>query len=357
MATPARNRALPALPAIAVLGPLAGLLGSFAALFLLLTVLFGAPGQEPGASSGPLRYGVSAFALSDIPRDYLDLYQDTAEQSGLDWSILAAIGSIETNHGRSTLPGVQSGINFATAAAAARCSSTSPRPPGHWDRSGVDGNHDGSKDVYDPEDAIPAAAGYLKAGGAPDDYRRAIFSYNHADWYVDDVLAQAEHYRGKLLNSGRVGDVDTVPGGHATLGADGLARAPENAPDAVKRMIAAGNKISDRPYLYGGGHPAFLTGWGLDCSSSTSYLLHAGGLLGTSALISGGFETYGDPGPGKWVTIYANADHVFMRVAGLRNDTSDYNTPGSPTAGQDGPRWRLGPRYEAGFVVRHPRGL
>ena len=344
--TAARRVALPVGALLA--SKLVALLAPLLALWLILAVLFGAPAPDRGA--GELRYGASAFALRDIPRSYLRLYQRAGE-SGIDWAVLAGIGKVETNHGRLHAPGVTGGVNAFGCCGGPMQFWIAPPHPNTWDSYGVDGNHDGTTDPHDPADAIPAAANYLRASGAPGDYRTAVFAYNHASWYVDEVLGYAERYRGPLRGT----DAPTVPGPRATLDELGIAHAPADAPAAVARMIAAGNKIGNRPYLYGGGHPDFLAAWALDCSSSTSYLLHQAGLIGHSALVSGELMTWGKPGPGGWVTIYASPDHVFSEIAGLRNDTGRYDT--GPNAGESGPRWRLGERPTPGFVVRHPSGL
>ena len=138
-----------------------------------------------------------------------------------------------------------------------------------------------------------------------------------------------------------------APGDRATVGPDGLAIAPENAPEAVKQMIAAGNKIAKTPYIYGGGHGRWEDK-GYDCSGSVSYALHGAGLLKAS-MPSGGFTTWGHSGPGKWVTIYANSGHMYAVIAGLRFDTSG--------AKQDGTRWHATSRPTSGYTVRHPAGL
>ena len=132
-------------------------------------------------------------------------------------------------------------------------------------------------------------------------------------------------------------------GSQARLNSDGTATAPADAPQAVKDVIAAANQITNTPYVYGGGHGSFEAS-GYDCSGSVSYALHGGGLL-SSPLDSTGFMGWGDAGPGNWITVYANAGHAYMEVAGLRFDTS-----GAP------PRWQTDPPYPAGFVVRHPSG-
>jgi cell wall-associated NlpC family hydrolase len=134
----------------------------------------------------------------------------------------------------------------------------------------------------------------------------------------------------------------------AAVSGGGHAQAPIGAPDVIARIISGGNAIAKFPYIWGGGHGSFVDS-GYDCSGSVSYALAAAGLL-KSPLVSGAFARWGAPGPGKWVTIYANAGHVFMYVAGLRFDTS----------GRDGPfgsRWQTAPRSLAGFEVRHPPGL
>lgn len=118
-------------------------------------------------------------------------------------------------------------------------------------------------------------------------------------------------------------------------------------PLAVRRVIAAGDRIARAPYSYGGGHGNWDAG-GYDCSGSVSYALHGGGLLDT-ALASGGFMSWGEPGPGRWITIYANPGHAFMVVAGRRFDTTGREQTGS--------RWQRAMRDTSGYVVRHPPGL
>jgi hypothetical protein len=156
---------------------------------------------------------------------------------------------------------------------------------------------------------------------------------------------------------GTPGGVSIVPGARAELLGDGLAAAPSDAPPAVKGIIAAGNQIVGKPYAYGGGHglPLSEVAPSYDCSSSVEHLLYGGGLLPvTYDAPSGQLESFGAPGPGAWVTIYANADHVFMYVAGLRWDTWNAAGPGDGTAGIG---WHPLIRDAAGFTARHPVGL
>ena len=153
------------------------------------------------------------------------------------------------------------------------------------------------------------------------------------------------------------GGVPLSSGPRAQLLPGGQAAAPASAPAAVKGIIAAGNQIVGKPYLVGGGHGLSLSAVApsYDCSSSVEHLLYGGGLLpaGYDAA-SGALESFGRPGPGRWVTIYASADHVFMYVAGLRWDTHDAAGPGDGSAGIG---WHPLVRESAGFVVRHPVGL
>lgn len=153
-----------------------------------------------------------------------------------------------------------------------------------------------------------------------------------------------------------------VPGAAARILADGLAAAGTEAPGAVEAMVAAGNRLHEASYSYGGGHGASLDVLqpAYDCSSAVSYVLHAGGLLGTSAWDSTQLERFGVPGPGRYVSVYANAAHAFMYVEGLRLDTvEDPTYDQGPNAGAPGPKWRLSPTVPgwASWVVRHPPGL
>jgi NlpC/P60 family/Transglycosylase SLT domain len=170
----------------------------------------------------------TAGATADIPSEVLPLYQSAAESCpGLPWSVLAAIGKVETDHGRSTAPGVQSGANFAGAAGpmqigiggkAGNTFGGAPVRvvPPELDY-GTDGNGDGIASVYDPADAIFSAAKYLCRNGAEQgrDIRAAIFAYNHADWYVEKVLKIAQSY---ATGGASLGAERAVAYAHAQLG-------------------------------------------------------------------------------------------------------------------------------------------
>ena len=136
-------------------------------------------------------------------------------------------------------------------------------------------------------------------------------------------------------------------GAKAVLTDDGLAIPPASAPQVVKDVIEAGNRIASKPYRYGGGHGKWEDS-GYDCSGSVSYALHGGDLL-DSPMPSGSFTRWGEAGKGEWITIYAHGGHIYMVVAGLRFDTSGRSETGS--------RWQKAMRSPSGFTVRHPKGV
>jgi len=137
-------------------------------------------------------------------------------------------------------------------------------------------------------------------------------------------------------------------GAIAKIRANGrTAVAPKSAPPPVKAMVKAANRITRKPYKWGGGHVRWSDS-GYDCSGAVSYVLHAAGLV-DGPYVSGGLAKWGLGGRGRWVHVYANSGHVFMVIAGLRFDTSG--------AGESGPRWRAEPRFTKGFKLRHPAGL
>jgi hypothetical protein len=149
----------------------------------------------------------SAFAVSDIPAEYLALYPRAAATCpGLPWTVLAAIGSVESSHGRSNDAGVHSGANQAGAMGPMQFLA------GTWAAHGADGDGDGTRDVYRPADAVFGAANYLCASGAGDPGRLpdAIWAYNHADWYVDAVLALALRYGSSGLDPAQRADVASL---------------------------------------------------------------------------------------------------------------------------------------------------
>jgi len=136
-----------------------------------------------------------------------------------------------------------------------------------------------------------------------------------------------------------------TPGESASFISESQASVPSAAPSAIAAAIEAANSIATTPYIWGGGHGSFESS-GYDCSGAVSFALHGGGFL-ESPLDSTGLETWGEPGPGRWITVYANSEHAWIIIAGLAFDT----------VGGPGPRWHPSPvDSPAGFIARHPPG-
>jgi hypothetical protein len=406
-------------PALAVLGGAAAL-----AMTLTLGVVTATLGGRSIAFDGETAaaeedaaggYGVSAVARAEIPPEYLRLYLRAAARYGLDWAILAGIGRVECDHGRDPAPScMQEGaVNSAGAGGPMQFLAST------WAQFGVDAEGDGPPDRWNPADAIFGAANYLRASGAPGSYREAIYAYNHAGWYVEEVESWAAKYsapslvaseganggkgRGSSGGGGVAGDVvegtggegaamegvnaegalegaDTrlasetttpvrfIPGERAMLASgDGhVALVPAGVPAAVQAMVVAGNELQDLPYGPDG-HPNPLGAPDEDCSSTVSYLLYRAGVRPLAEVVrenplAQDYVSWGVPGPGRWVTIYATdtpTPHVFIVIAGLRLDTSHNGTDVGPNRSENGPRWRILDHIPtwAHWSVRHPVGL
>jgi Transglycosylase SLT domain len=175
----------------------------------------------------------SSDAQRDIPARYLQLYRSAGREYGVPWPLLAAIGAIETDHGRSDAPGVRAGLNRHGCCAGPMQFNLTDGPPSTWQRYAVDGNGDGRSDVYDPEDAIPSAARYLHAllDAADGDLRRAILGYNHSPAYVTAVLTHARDYARAPV------DELTAPVGDCT--GDGIDAPPGPAELATAERVSA----------------------------------------------------------------------------------------------------------------------
>lgn len=379
-----------------------GMAGAAAVLLLGWTLIASAGvigrALAPSASQGaePVQAGVAPVA--DIPPAYLRLYIAAAARYGLDWTVLAGIGKVECDHGRDPDPSCTrvGAVNAAGAGGPAQFLAST------WREYGVDGNGDGLIDRWNPADAVFSMANYLRASGAPQDYPRALFAYNHSWSYVKLVLHWASVYRaaaanavgagaggpgvaagshGAVVGSGAgaagsgapadwagVGPVLFVPGSSAVLSPnDGhLALVPEQAPPAVQAMVLAGNELQDLPYGPAG-HPDPRNATSEDCSSTVNFVLYRSGVRPIGEIVRDNplaqdYTRWGDPGPGRWVSIYATTaptDHVFMVIAGLRLDTSHDGTDVGPNRLQDGPRWRVLDHIPtwAHWMVRHPPGL
>jgi peptidoglycan DL-endopeptidase CwlO len=252
-----------------------------AALLLLAAAFLGAGAGILGqAASACQAQPAPSTAAATIPADYLAAYQQAGAEYGIPWTVLAGIGEAESDQGRSDAPGVHSGENPAGAAGpmqfgigglAGNTWGGAPIHPAseHTGGYGIDGDHNGITDVYDPGDAIPSAAYFLTANGAPADIPAALFAWNHSDGYVTDVLDQAARY---------------AAGGAQVLAAEnspvceqaGLGPLPAGT---TGKVIAYAEAQLGKPYLWGAAGPDAF-----DCSGLTMMAYRAAGITipGTS---------------------------------------------------------------------------
>ena len=205
-------------------------------------------------------------------------------------------------------------------------------------------------EVRDPEEAksfpLPASVHHQSASSPSVAGEAAVAPGAPSDAEVKRELNEMHAVERTAAQTQRQ-ELTPVAGGES-VGGNGTIPIPSGVPEAVQRVVAGGNAIADFPYIWGGGHASFIAN-GYDCSGSVSYALAAGGLL-SAPLVSGDLASWGEPGPGRWITIYANAGHTFMDVDGMWFDT----------AGRSGPyasRWLVATPPLEGYAVRHPQGL
>jgi hypothetical protein len=352
-----------------------GAVACFAFALIALTALGGASlagalDDGSGADSLP-----SPLALREIPPAYLRLYEQAGQRYGVDWTILAGVGRVECDHGRDPDPSCthEGAVNSAGAGGPMQFLAST------WAVYAVDSDGDGRADRWDAADAIYGAAAYLRASGAPEDYRAALLAYNHADWYVTDVERWAARYR-STAEVDRAGGADAglegqsaapvrfIAGERAQLDPqDGhIALIPAAAPATVQAMVVAGDELQDLPYGPAG-HPDPRGAPEEDCSSTVNYVLYRAGVRPIAEILrenplAQDYVHWGAPGPGRWVTIYSTdspTPHTFIVIAGLRLDTSHDGTDVGPNRDEDGPRWRVLDHIPtwAHWSVRHPPGL
>ena len=337
-----RALAAPLAAKAALLG--AATAGTFIAISLCLLILV-------GASVGQVEVGescqVGGEGAAEIPREFLGFYDDATQTYKLGRrgpAILASIHKTESGFGENMGPSSAGAIGHMQFM------------PGTWAAYGVDANDDGKKDPLEAEDAIHAAARYLRASGAPGNWHDALFAYNHAEWYVEQILAGSERFEGicETTVTPLTGELGKLP------------------TDRLERLVYVASWIDRKryPYCWGGGHgprpgptPGISYCWGgdgrkhpnggeagLDCSGAVRWLLVLTGYRDPGGIGSGGFAAAFPRGRGRVVTIYSNAGHVFVHVKGRGFwGTTQANY-------RHGPGW-IRSYPTAGFVASHPAGL
>jgi hypothetical protein len=315
---------------------------------LFLAGLFLASGSAAVGSEGSL-CTVRGKGGNGIPAEYVPWLERAATKYRLGprgFAIVAAIHEVESDFSRSPLPGVRSGTNSAGAAGPGQFLA------GTWAIYGVDANGDGWRDIYSVPDSVFATANYLRASGAPRHWRAAIFAYNHAEWYVEEVLEVAAG-----LGAGEI----CQPSSSARLG-----ELP-SAPVARIEYVAGWIEARHINYCWGGGHaerpgPSHGTYCvnaegrrilgsqkkGLDCSGAVRWLLILAGYPDPGPFRSDQFGAAYPAGSGRRMTVWSNVDHVFVTINGRDWGTSSANFAHGPA---------FGPQSHAGFAASHLPGL
>jgi cell wall-associated NlpC family hydrolase len=253
--------------------------------------------------------------------------------------VLSACG--EATVGSATKPADPPAKPTASAGAVAQAVAKSPKP---GSTPGV------AKEVADPleADSYPAPASVKHASAAaPAKAGEAIVAAGApSNAEIRKELQQMQAVERSARRT-QQRTLTPVPGGES-IGGNGALPIPTDVPEVVQKVIAGANEIADFPYVYGGGHASFIDN-AYDCSGSVSYALAAGGLLGAPET-SGELESWGVPGPGKYITVFANAGHTYMYVDGMLYDTAG-------RSGVYASRWQVQPTDNAGYVERHWPGL
>ncbi len=315
-----------------------GVLGVLAVLLAIAASSFGEPPRF-GAQCEATR---AADDTETVPKRFVPLYHGAAKRYHLGErgvSILISIHQHESGFGTNQGPSSAGALGHMQFM------------PATWAAYGVDADNDGTKDPGSAADSIYAAARYLRATGAPGDWYRAIYAYNHADWYVQLILRTARGYEGVCEGSDLPAELGDLPD------------------DRLERIAYIARWIESRRYHYcwGGGHapqpgpsngtycwnPAGVKRYGaaekgLDCSGAVRWLLVLTGYPDPGGLASGDLGAQYQPGPGRNVTIWSNPAHIYITINGKDWGTSSHNHAHGPGFGTQG---------RAGFIATHPRGL
>jgi cell wall-associated NlpC family hydrolase len=287
-----------------------------------------APGTDvqTAAEQAISRLSALAIDVSKPPKRLVAIYKAAARRYGVPWTVLAAINAIETDYGRDMKASSAGAIGWMQFM------------PATWRIYGVDADGTGTANPYDARDAIFAAARLLAANGGAKHLRRAVFAYNHADWYVTEVLWLSDRIAG------------THPSASASV--------------KLSAMRTAAEALDGLPYVYGGGHGGWTLSGGYDCSGFVSAVLHAAGYL-TEPVTTQTLPSQPGvvSGPGRWVTIFdrtdassTTEDHVIIDI-----DGQWWESGGSSTDGGAASVHRITDISQAYLetfnLVLHPRSL
>jgi hypothetical protein len=270
--------------------------------------------------TGAVRNLAGLLANGNRPPSFLiPIYMQAGKKYGVPWEVLAAINAIESDYGRD--------LSTSTAGAVGWMQFE----PATWREWGVAADGHSVANPYDPRDAIFSAARYLKAAGAQQSVSRAVFAYNHAQWYVDEVLSRAQ----AIADHAQYERVKTNKRGiFSVFFATGVKRHPRVRYTGGKlshydRLIASANMVSaaNFPYVYGGGHEEPARFGPFDCSGAVSYVIQQAGYK-VPTTVSGDIPIWKFPaGPGR-VTIFYNPVHTYMRIGNRYFGTSGFARPG-----------------------------
>ena len=307
--------------------------------------------RVPASPGSPVGEHQSVLELAHRRRNGLYLLPVLA----LAVAATALIGSL-AGGGSRRAPVGGAAARAARAAARTKVATADVRPPTtravvhEGTTAAVGGARAAAGEVRDPQEAAshPAPASALhSAAASPAKAGEAVVAAGApSDAEVKAELEQMEAAKRAAAQRQRL-SFTPVPGGES-IGGNSTIPIPPNVPEVVRRVIAGANEIADFPYVYGGGHASFIDN-AYDCSGSVSYALAAGGLLGQPET-SGELESWGAPGPGRYITVLANPGHTYMYVDGVLYDTAGRSAVYAS-------RWQVQPTDNSGYVVRHWPGL
>jgi len=279
---------------------------------------------------GPSRYALAGALL-------------IAVLVGLAVALIVGLGS----HRSTAVARAGAGERETARTASARVSAPPVATRGSGTARGVRSN---VAEVADPTESssfpAPASARHRAAATPAKAGEEVVAAGAPSDAEVRKELAQMQAVERKAAQAQQK-SLTPVKGGES-IGGNGTIPIPTNVPEVIQKVVAGANAIADFPYVFGGGHGSFVDN-AYDCSGSVSYALAAGGLLG-SPETSGELESWGAPGPGRYITVYANAGHTYMYVDGILYDTAG-------RSGVYASRWQVSPVDNSGYVVRHWPGL